>query len=122
MWNHLGLNMIANFIHIKRDIIKLYYRDELSLEQLASRLNVTARTLSRRFVSAIGTTPIQYLIRQRLNIAKGLLQSTDLQIQIIAEQSGFGSATVFCRQFALCNTLNRRFCVVAVFDQVSNRT
>ncbi|ARU54300.1 transcriptional regulator, AraC family protein [Oleiphilus messinensis] len=82
-----------------RDAIRLNYSAEISLDTLAKQLNVTARTLSRRFVSATGHNPIQYLMKQRLNIARSLLQSTDLQIQQIAEQSGFGSATVFCRNF-----------------------
>lgn len=83
-----------------RDILRMNYGDaELCLQKLARDLNVTPRTLSRRFVSATGISPIQYLIRQRLEVARKLLQSTDLQIQLIAEQAGFGSATVFCRSF-----------------------
>lgn len=82
-----------------RDKIRMSYSEEISLEELASLFNVTPRTLSRRFVSATGVSPIHYLTRHRLNVARNLLQSTDLQIQQIAEQSGFGSATVFCRNF-----------------------
>lgn len=82
-----------------RDKMRVSYMEALSLEELANQFNVTARTLSRRFVSATGVTPIQYLIRQRLTIARQLLQSTDLQIQQIAEQAGFHSATVFGRSF-----------------------
>lgn len=82
-----------------RDRIRLSYAQGFSLEQLASEFNVSARTLSRRFVNATGAGPIHYLTKQRLNIARNLLQSTDLQIQQISDQSGFGSATVFCRNF-----------------------
>ncbi len=82
-----------------RDKIRMSYAQELSLKDLAALFNVTDRTLSRRFVAATGMSPIHYLVKQRLNIARNLLQSTDLQIQQIAEQSGFGSATVFCRNF-----------------------
>jgi transcriptional regulator GlxA family with amidase domain len=42
---------------------------------------------------------MQYLAKHRLNIARKLLQSTDLQVQQIAEKSGFKSATVLCRNF-----------------------
>ncbi len=84
-----------------RDKIRMNYAEELTLENLAAELNVTSRTLSRRFVSATGMSPIHYLNKQRLNIARRLLQSTDLQIQLIAEQSGFASATVFGRNFKL---------------------
>ena len=82
-----------------RDRIRLSYAQELSLDELARQFNVTSRTLSRRFVSATGLTPMHYLSKQRLEIARRLLQSTDLQIQQVAEQAGFASATVFCRNF-----------------------
>jgi transcriptional regulator GlxA family with amidase domain len=82
-----------------RDMIRMNYSQELSLEYLAKQLNATPRTLSRRFVKATGIGPIQYLSKQRLNVARNLLQSTDLQVQRIAEQAGFGSATVFNRSF-----------------------
>lgn len=82
-----------------RDKIRLSFAQDLSLEDLAKQFNVTPRTLSRRFVSATGMTPIHYLSKHRLNIARRLLQSTDLQIQQIAEQAGFASSTVFCRNF-----------------------
>ncbi len=82
-----------------RDVIKMNFAQELSLEHLATQLSVTARTLSRRFVSSTGMTPIAYLNKHRLNFARQLLQSTNLQIQQIAEQSGFASSTVFSRNF-----------------------
>jgi AraC family transcriptional regulator, transcriptional activator FtrA len=82
-----------------RDKIRMNYAEDLTLDNLAAELNVTSRTLSRRFVSATGMSPIHYLNKQRLNIARRLLQSTNLQIQLIAEQSGFASATVFGRNF-----------------------
>lgn len=82
-----------------RDRIRLNYAQELSLDELARQFNVTSRTLSRRFLSATGLTPIHYLSKHRLEIARRLLQSTDLQIQQVAEQAGFASATVFCRNF-----------------------
>lgn len=82
-----------------RDVMRLHYAEPLSLAGLADQLNVTPRTLTRRFVQATGLSPIQYLTRQRLNAGRRLLQSTDLQIQQIAEQCGFASSTVFCRNF-----------------------
>jgi transcriptional regulator GlxA family with amidase domain len=87
-------------IDAARDEIRLGFTEKLSLESLAKQLNVTPRTLSRRFLSATGMTPIRYLTRHRLLIARRLLQSTDLQIQQIAEQTGFASSTVFGRTFS----------------------
>jgi len=84
-----------------RDKIRMSYAEPLTLDTLAAQFNVTSRTLSRRFVAATGVGPIRYLAKQRLSIARRMLQSTDLQIQQIAEQSGFESTTVFGRNFKL---------------------
>jgi len=84
-----------------RDKIRMSYAEQLTLDTLAAQFNVTSRTLSRRFVAATGVGPIRYLTKQRLNIARRMLQSTDLHIQQIAEQSGFESTTVFGRNFKL---------------------
>ena len=83
-----------------RDYMRLHLTDALTLPLLAHQLSVTPRTLSRRFLAATGMTPIHYLLRHRLNNARRLLGATDLQIQQVAEQSGFASATVFCRNFS----------------------
>lgn len=91
-----------------RDKIRLNFAQTLSLADFAKHFNVTPRTLSRRFVSATGITLIHYLNKHRLNIARHLLQSTDLQIQQIAEQAGFASSTVFCRNFKQAFALTPR--------------
>lgn len=82
-----------------RDKIRMSYAEALTLETLAIQFNITSRTLSRRFAAATGVGPIGYLNRHRLNIARRMLQSTDLQVQQIAEQTGFKSTTVFGRSF-----------------------
>jgi len=75
------------------------FRENISLNSLAESLNVSSRTLSRRFQTTTGITPMQYLQKQRLQIGKQLLSSTSLSIDHISEQAGFHSATVFGRAF-----------------------
>jgi len=43
--------------------------------------------------------PVHYLVKQQRNISRNLLQSTDVQVQQISEQSGFGSDTVVLPKF-----------------------
>lgn len=64
----------------------------LTLAELASRAHVSPRTLVRRFHAATGTTPLQWLLTQRVERARELLEATDLSIEYVAERSGFGSA------------------------------
>ncbi|MCG5431438.1 helix-turn-helix domain-containing protein [Mycobacterium sp. MYCO198283] len=66
---------------------------------LAKRANMSARTFARRFVEETGRTPMQWVTDQRVLYARRLLEETDLDIDRIAERSGFGSATLLRHHF-----------------------
>jgi transcriptional regulator GlxA family with amidase domain len=63
----------------------------LELADLAQVAGVSSRTLARRFHAALGTTPLQWLLTQRIRRAQELLESTRLPIERIAALSGLGS-------------------------------
>ncbi|PLW73443.1 helix-turn-helix domain-containing protein [Streptomyces sp. SCUT-3] len=64
----------------------------LTVEDLARRAAMSPRTLHRRLRAATGTTPLRWLLDQRLARARSLLESTDLPIEKIGELSGLGTA------------------------------
>jgi len=66
---------------------------------LARRANMSARTFARRFVDETGTTPMQWVTDQRVLYARRMLEETDLDIDRIAERSGFGTATLLRHHF-----------------------
>lgn len=72
---------------------------QLTLADLAHEAGVSPRTLARRFHAALGTTPLQWLLGQRIRLAQELLESTDHPIDHIAELSGFGSPGNLRQQF-----------------------
>jgi transcriptional regulator GlxA family with amidase domain len=43
-------------------------------------------------VATLGTTPYRWLVRQRLQLAQRLLETTDLSIEAVAQASGFATA------------------------------
>jgi transcriptional regulator GlxA family with amidase domain len=59
------------------------------LAGLAARLNVTSRTLERRFKKAIGQTPLEYLQGYRIENTKRLLAATQLGLDEIAHRVGY---------------------------------
>ena len=67
---------------------------------LARRAHMSPRTFARRFRHETGTTPAQWLLEQRTRAAQALLETTDLSIEAVAAQSGFGSAATMRTQFA----------------------
>ena len=64
----------------------------LTVEDLAERAAMSRRTFYRRLQDATGTTPLQWLLNQRLGLARGLLEATDLPVERIGELSGLGTA------------------------------
>lgn len=71
----------------------------LTIEDLAERAAVSPRTLYRRLRQATGTTPLRWLLNQRLVKAQSLLESTNLPVERIARLSGLGTANNFRHHF-----------------------
>jgi transcriptional regulator GlxA family with amidase domain len=66
--------------------------EPLSVEELAARTAMSTRTFARRFRAATGTTFKRWLIDQRLTRARQLLETTDLPVERVAIDAGFGTA------------------------------
>lgn len=66
--------------------------EPLALPQLAQHAHMSLRTFSRRFRDETGVTPHQWLIKQRLDRALHLLESTEMTVDQIAAEIGFATA------------------------------
>ncbi|WP_411070053.1 GlxA family transcriptional regulator [Streptomyces sp. cmx-4-25] len=65
--------------------------EPLTLARLAEHARMSLRTFTRRFRDEVGLTPVQWLTAQRLELAKQLLETTDLPIDLVAHRAGLGS-------------------------------
>ncbi|WP_329479003.1 helix-turn-helix domain-containing protein [Kribbella sp. NBC_01484] len=63
----------------------------LSLAELAGHARMSVRTFTRRFRSEVGLTPGEWLTLQRVQLARQLLESSDLPIDHVAQQAGFNT-------------------------------
>ncbi|NUP50149.1 MAG: helix-turn-helix domain-containing protein [Catenulispora sp.] len=65
--------------------------EPLTLTDLAAHAGVSIRTLTRRFRAETGQSPLQWLLHQRVDRARELLEVTDLPLTRVAHLSGIGS-------------------------------
>ena len=75
-------------------------RDDLSLPALARKAAMSVRTLSRNFRAQAGMTPAEWIARARVRSAQRLLETTRLDVEQVAADCGFGSASVLRQHFA----------------------
>ena len=78
----------------------LQHLDEpLSVRALADHAHMTLRTFNRHFVAATGTTPKEWIVTQRLMLARRLLETTDGSVEEVAASCGFGTSAGLRAQF-----------------------
>ncbi|ALM41054.1 GlxA family transcriptional regulator [Streptomyces sp. FR-008] len=65
--------------------------EPLTLDLLARQAGVSARTFSRRFVEETGYTPMQWVMRARLDLARELLERSERGVEQIAADVGLGT-------------------------------
>ncbi|MFI6167789.1 helix-turn-helix domain-containing protein [Nocardia sp. NPDC051052] len=73
--------------------------EPLTVEDLAAQAAVSARTLARRFTDQLGIGPGQWLLAQRIAVARELLETSDLPVDAVARRVGLSSATNLRRRF-----------------------
>ncbi|MES2162512.1 MAG: helix-turn-helix domain-containing protein [Pseudomonadota bacterium] len=70
-----------------------------SIDALAERALMSRRNFTRHFRQATGTSVKQWLLNQRLTHAQHLLESSEVSIEMVAQQAGFGSALSLRQHF-----------------------
>lgn len=66
--------------------------EPLDVATMSRHAGVSPRTFARRFRAETGTTPLQWLLAQRVLEARRLLEATDLPVEEVAWRTGFGTA------------------------------
>lgn len=79
--------------------LRAHLADDVTVGQLAGRAAMSPRTFARRFAASTGTTPYQWLARERVRRAQRLLETTMLPVETIARESGLGAPANLRKQF-----------------------
>ncbi|MER7889449.1 transcriptional regulator FtrA [Micromonospora sp. NPDC094482] len=73
--------------------------EPLTVARLAGQAHMSTRTYLRQFARATGTSPIRWLIGQRVRASLTLLETTDVPIEEIAGMVGFDSPVTYRHHF-----------------------
>jgi transcriptional regulator GlxA family with amidase domain len=68
--------------------------EPMTLIDMAQHAHMSPRTFTRRFRAEVGQSPRRWIIQQRIDLARRLLESSDLTIDEVASASGFSDAAV----------------------------
>ena len=71
----------------------------LTVAAMARHALMSERSFARRFRAETGTTPLRWLIERRVAHARRLLERTELPIEAVAAESGFGTAVSLREHF-----------------------
>ncbi|MEV5706924.1 helix-turn-helix domain-containing protein [Actinoallomurus sp. NPDC052274] len=74
-------------------------REEITVDVLAARAHMSARTFLRHFARCMGTSPARWLIGQRIQASLPLLEKTSAPVEEIARAVGFASPVTFRSHF-----------------------
>ena len=79
--------------------IHAHYSEKLTLNDIAAAASVSTRECIRCFRNTIRQTPLEYVMEYRLNMAKRLLDDTEMSITDLSLQCGFSSNAYFGKIF-----------------------
>ena len=81
------------------DFISRNYQKELTIRDIAQHLSIHRSYLSRIFKGALGITPLEFLIRHRIDMACQLLKDTSSSVGHISALVGYPNSLNFSRAF-----------------------
>jgi two-component system response regulator YesN len=89
----------GSIVNRTKNLVHEFYGQGITLEEIASKINVTPEYLSGQFHRQTGVNFSAYIKDYRIKKAKELLLGTDLKLYAVAEKVGYQDAKYFCRVF-----------------------
>ena len=81
------------------DEIRSTLNEDWTVKRMADKAAISSRTLLRRFKDTTGESPLMWVTMERLSLARELLETTKLNVNQIANASGFLSSELLRHHF-----------------------
>jgi transcriptional regulator GlxA family with amidase domain len=104
-YEHTGYFEGSTKQHPDEDIVQAQiwlqdnYNRQIKMSEVASRFDMSVRTFNRRFKNATAQSPLHYLQGVRIEIAKDLLQTSNLNVSEVADKIGYQDVGYFTALF-----------------------
>ena len=92
-------SLLPSYLTEVRILFDQHFEENHSLDELATRFHVSKYRFCREFGAAFGETPLQYLNRKRIKVAKHLLLTTSLKIHEVGSAVGIDNTNHFISLF-----------------------
>lgn len=79
--------------------IESHFEEKISMENLSVKYAVGRRNFDRRFIKATGNTPVEYLQRVKIEVAKKSFEATRKTVNEVMYEVGYSDAKAFREMF-----------------------
>lgn len=105
---------MGKYSYFIKDYIDENYHQAINLDTLAEASFSSKSYISHQFKKDIGMSPIDYLIRKRIEVARDLLLNTTDTVTEVARQTGYDNplyfSTLFKKYAGMSPTAYRNMC------------
>jgi len=98
-------NKNSRKIEMAKEYIEHNYNKNLTIEEIAQKINLSPFHFSRIFKNSMNISPYQYLLNIRVEKAKDFLKNSSVKIADIAQELGFNDQSHFNRVFKSLTTI-----------------
>lgn len=88
-----------SIVEAAQNYVSSHLFEELSRDRIAHEIHVSESYLSHLFPKIMGISLTDYIIQERMSLAKSLLKGSTLPVQIIAIKVGYNNISYFIRTF-----------------------
>lgn len=89
----------SNVFYAAKEYFDDNYLSDETFVEVCKKLNIDRFYLTHVFKEELGIPPVKYVIGKRMQQARELLETTELDINMIAKSCGYNDPAYFCRVF-----------------------